>query len=425
MPKGEGNPENLARGAKVAGYEIDSEIGRGNMAVVYRAIQLNLERPIALKVLFPSLAKDQDFLENFRREARAAASFTHPNIVQAFDVGMTDDKINYFAMELVDGGSLIEHINIKGRFRPVRTIEIMTCIAEALDYGFKTQRLTHGDIKPANILLTKYGEPKLADLGLAQTIRNLNNSSDLILTPLYAPPELIQRVWTQGDPRADIYSFGATIFHMLAGMPPFPGTDPKAVLKKHIKVSPPVLSEIIDDFPKELSEYVDTLLSKHPDDRPDTWYDVKEALKSFNKSSKPQVKTSGKIKKANNTTSSAATFRTARISGSTAATISLKSSRVKRSKVRTATSIHKPKKKNNTPVIIMCVVAIVAVLVILIAIKGGSSSGTQHIPAYIRQDYIEMKQRLREVDPQFRQTHIKEFVKKYGRDTYQKLQSNQ
>ena len=177
--------ELLPEGREIGGFRIDKAIGHGNMGIIYRAIQINLNRPVALKVLFKTVAEDQDFVRSFFREAQAAAAFTHQNIVQAFDVGQSDDGIYYFAMELIDGGDISLQLKQTGIYDPVDALEKMLGVADGLDYGSTLRKLTHGDIKPANIMITKNGTFKLADLGLARMGGEIQGESDgLMLTPL-------------------------------------------------------------------------------------------------------------------------------------------------------------------------------------------------------------------------------------------------
>ncbi len=138
----------LGPGSLVANYRIEREIGRGNMAVVYLATQLDLQRPVALKILTGGLARDQDFVSRFLNEARTAAALSHPNIVQAFSAGAVADDLYYFAMEYIEGETLHDRITREGPLKPADLLPIVLDIAGALDYGWTHQRLVHGDIKP-------------------------------------------------------------------------------------------------------------------------------------------------------------------------------------------------------------------------------------------------------------------------------------
>ncbi len=269
----------LAPGREVGAFLIEGFLGRGNMGVVYKALQVNLRREVALKILPPSIARDDDFLRAFFREAQAAAAFTHQNIVQAFDVGKTDDGLFYFAMELVDGGDIAVKIKQETRIDPVESLKLLVGVADGLDYGSQARRLTHGDLKPANILLTRNGKAKLADLGLARMGGEIDGESDgVMLTPLYAAPEMIQNKWEVGDPRADIYSFGATLYHMIAGHPPFEADDYQKVMTMQVHSPHPPLLSLVPGCPAPISRFVDHLLEKKADNRPQTWKEVKTRM---------------------------------------------------------------------------------------------------------------------------------------------------
>ena len=253
------------------------------MAVVYLAIQEDLDRPVALKVLTDSLARDHEFVNRFLNEARAAAALTHPKIVQAYDAGFVEPDLYYFVMEFIRGETLHDRIRREHMLKLRPALGIAIDIAEALDYGWKRQMLVHGDIKPENIMVSASGDTKLADFGLAKVSGHDYSGRGIMLTPMYAAPEVIRGEKRQGDCRSDIYSFGATLFHTLSGQPPFPGTDPQAVLKRHLSEPPPLLQQINDKVPKEVSEFVGALLAKNPDARPQNWEQVLASLEWFHR----------------------------------------------------------------------------------------------------------------------------------------------
>lgn len=269
----------LPEGFMVAGFRIERVIGRGNMGTVYFATQMNLERPVALKILSQRLAHDEAFVERFFREARAAASLSHPNIVQAYDAGSADGGLFYFAMELVEGETLERRIASAGRL-PVRdAVDVASKIADALNHAWLRQKLCHGDVKPENIIIdAATGVAKLADLGLAKSMHE-ESGGDLMATPLYAPPEVISGDHANIGAQSDMYSFGATLYHMLAGHPPFPGDDPNAVMERQLHEKPAPVSSHIPEIGPELTAFVAKLLEKSPSARPSSWNDVAETLK--------------------------------------------------------------------------------------------------------------------------------------------------
>jgi len=282
--------DKLPGGMLINGFQIIGELGRGGMGVVYRARQLNLERDVAFKVLADDLANDDEFVERFFREARAAASLNHPNIVQVYDAGSTPDGIYYFVMELITGETLETRIVREGAIPPKEALKIAVKMADALRYAWETQKLTHGDIKPDNIILG-HGSAKLADLGLAKCAHDETTSTEGVMaTPLYAPPEVIRGELQQAGFHSDMYSFGATLYHMLAGEPPFPDDDPEIVMQKHLDDSPPPLTTRCSNIAPTLAQIVESLLEKHPRDRPQSWNDV---LKSLKKIRDPEV--SGRV----------------------------------------------------------------------------------------------------------------------------------
>ena len=280
----------LPPGTMIGGFRILNELGRGGMGIVYRARQLNLERDVALKVLADNLANDHEFVTRFFKEARAAASLNHPNIVQVFDAGRSPEGISFFAMELIEGDTLESHIDSHGMLSPGEALRIAVKIADALDYAWKTQKLTHGDIKPDNIILSRSGGAKLADLGLAKCIYDDASEDGIMATPLYAPPEVIKGEVDLINYHADMYSFGATLYQMLAGVPPFPDGEPEAVFSCHLNDTPPSLYTYNNKIAPALVEICEQMLEKEPDRRPDTWGDVHAVLSAVRD---PEV--SGKV----------------------------------------------------------------------------------------------------------------------------------
>jgi len=271
------NNEQLETGTVIAGYRIKSELGRGSMAIVYRAIQVNLERPVALKVLTKEMANNEEFVGRFFNEARAAASLSHPNIVQAYDAGV-DNENYYFAMEFVKGETVLDCIK-RDKFIPLQQgLNIITDIAKVLAYGWENQRLTHGDIKPENIMINEHGQTKLADFGLAKVIGHDYAGTGVMLTPHYGAPELIRGRKNEPPYSADIYSLGATIYHMFSGTPPFPEKDPQKVMQGHLYNKPIPLSQRNPQIPQQVSDFVAKMLEKEADNRPDSWQEIIENI---------------------------------------------------------------------------------------------------------------------------------------------------
>ncbi|MHC5040608.1 MAG: protein kinase domain-containing protein, partial [Planctomycetota bacterium] len=224
----------------VGGYQLIKLIGKGGMGSVYRARQVSLERIVALKVLNKHLTANPTYRERFLREAKAAGTFNHPNIVRAIDAG-EEDGVLYFAMELVDGKSVAALLREEGPFPEARAVEISRQITRALSQAYR-KNIIHRDIKPENILIDREGVAKLTDLGLAKFTggeqRRITQAGMAMGTPYYISPEQI-RLNADLDARVDIYALGATLFHMVCGRPPYVAESPTAVVSMHLSDSVP------------------------------------------------------------------------------------------------------------------------------------------------------------------------------------------
>lgn len=271
---------NLIPGTTVGGFRVEEFVGAGAMAVVYRATQINLDRSVALKILPGNFSRSRDYVDRFFNEARAAAAFSHPNIVRAYDAGIDENDVCYFAMEFIEGETVLDRIEREGRLPLLDGLQVALGIAEALDYGWHEHRLTHGDIKPANLMINQRGETKLADFGLAKVAEIEDVEGSIMLTPLYASPEIIQGYQPKEDCRPDIYSFGATLYHMLSGAPPFPGEDSKEVMRLQVEKPLPPLRKQCPGIPQHVSDFVSLLLNKDPEKRAQSWAEVVEGLET-------------------------------------------------------------------------------------------------------------------------------------------------
>lgn len=272
----------LRRGEVVAGFEIEEELGRGAMGIVYQARQTNLDREVAIKILSDESASDEVYVERFFREARAAASLSHPNVVQAYDAGVTEDGIYYFVMEKITGENLELVLNNVGPLNIPQALDVFISVANALSYAWTRNQLSHGDIKPENIIMRLNGKVKLADFGLARRAKDPELADeDIRATPAYAPPEIINGDKAVPGFKSDMYSFGATAYHILIGHEPFVGTDPMKVCAMQLSEIQTPLSELNPNIPQRLSDLVDALMRKDPADRPDSWSDVVDELKAI------------------------------------------------------------------------------------------------------------------------------------------------
>ena len=221
--KGEGT-----RKLEIPGYQIMERLGRGSMGTVYKAKQISVDRLVAVKVLLDSLAQNKEFIKRFEREAKIAAKLSHNNVVNAIDAGEVSGRF-YFVMEYVEGLTIKDYLDQNKVFEEKEAIRIVLAVAEALKHA-SHRGLIHRDIKPENVILTKDGGVKLADLGLARLTDDekwgLSEAGMAIGTPYYISPEQV-RGQTDIDIRADIYSLGATFYHMVTGRVPYGGKTPR------------------------------------------------------------------------------------------------------------------------------------------------------------------------------------------------------
>jgi tRNA A-37 threonylcarbamoyl transferase component Bud32 len=262
-------------------YELNHLIARGGMAEVYRAHDRLLDRPVALKVLFPELSVDRSFVERFRREAQAAANLSHPNIVPVFDWG--EDSGTYFiVMEFVDGRPLSSILKTAGPLAADRTAEIAAPVAAALGYAHK-HGVVHRDVKPGNVLITDDGQVKVTDFGIARAVNteeSLTQTGAVMGTATYFSPEQAEGMGV--DARTDIYSLGVVLFEMVTGRPPFLGDTPVAVASKHVRDHPPLPRELNPSIPPTFEAIILKAMDKNPDNRYATSEELRADLLRFN-----------------------------------------------------------------------------------------------------------------------------------------------
>ena len=271
-------------GAQVAGYRLDEQIGRGGMAVVYRAYDLQLDRQVALKVLDPVLAVDGDFQQRFIRESRAAAAVDHPNIIPIFAAGEADGVL-FIAMRYVSGPDVRTLIDSTGPLGVRRTVDIVTQVAAALDTAHG-RGLVHRDVKPANMLLdpapggSRSDHVYLSDFGLSKsalTSLGLTATGQLVGTLDYVAPEQIENRPVDG--RSDLYSLACAAFEMLCGTPPFRRDQHLALLWAQLSEPPPPLTSRRPDLPPAVDQVMAKALAKSPGDRYPRCLDFAAALR--------------------------------------------------------------------------------------------------------------------------------------------------
>ena len=237
------------------------------MAEVFLARDGVLDRDVALKILRSQYAGDEEFVERFRREARSAASLSHPNIVPVYDRGDTEDGSSYIAMEYVPGGTLKERLDERGPIEPRRALAATAQVAEALGAAH-AKGVIHRDIKPQNILLTETGHLKVADFGIARaaSAATISATNAVFGTAGYLSPE--QALGEPATPRSDLYSLGIVLYEMLTGTVPFRADNPVAVCMKHVTepLRPP--RKLDPTIPEAVDALVVKMLAKDPADRP-------------------------------------------------------------------------------------------------------------------------------------------------------------
>lgn len=250
------------------------------MAIVYRAQDTLLNRPVAIKTLYPELSADAQFVEGFRREAQAAANLSHPNIVPVFDWG--EDQGTYFiVMELIDGTSLADMLRGGRTLTASHSASLMAQVAAALGYAHRNG-VVHRDIKPGNILIASDGQVKVTDFGIAQAMSvedQIAEAGSVMGTATYFSPE--QAEGAPVDGRSDIYSLGVVLYEMLAGRPPFIGDSPVAVSSQHVHGTVPPPSEFNNTIPADLQAIVMEALAKSPDQRYQSAEDLRSDLMRF------------------------------------------------------------------------------------------------------------------------------------------------
>jgi tRNA A-37 threonylcarbamoyl transferase component Bud32 len=243
-------------------YEILSLLGKGGTAEVFEATDRLLERRVAVKVLREGMTPDPQAVSRFRREARAAASLNHPNIVIVHDVGVDGDR-PFIVMELVHGEPLSELLDREGKLSFARSAAIAHAMAEGLACAHEAG-IVHRDLKPRNVMLTAQGGVKVLDFGIAQAL-DRTPVNEPLGTAEYLSPE--QATGLPLDGRSDVYSLGVVLYEMLAGRPPFTGDGALAVMHQHVRDTPPALTELRPDVPASLQAVVERCLRKKPASR--------------------------------------------------------------------------------------------------------------------------------------------------------------
>ena len=257
---------NELAGQNLGGYQLDEEIGRGSMGVVYRGKQIALGREVAIKVLPQTLARDSSYVARFIREAQIIAGLNHPNIVQIYDAGQ-QNKLLYFVMEYVQGPTLANLLHLDGTLPQYLAAEYTAQIADALDAAYQERHVIHRDIKPENLMLNRWGKVKVMDFGLARATghQRITVAKTLVGSIYYASPE---QVWGQTlDNRSDIYALGVVLYEMVTGKRPFTGRSMPELTQAIVRgrLQPP--RTINPAIVPQLEEIILTALSRDREQR--------------------------------------------------------------------------------------------------------------------------------------------------------------
>lgn len=267
-------------GKIVGGYSIIERIGRGGMGTVYKALQISLNRTVALKILSEEMLKDKTFIDMFLREARSAAQLNHNNIVQVYDIGKTPDDIYYFSMEYMPGGSIQELLMKKQRLGVFQTVKMMLDAALGLQYAEK-KGIVHRDIKPDNLMIGEDEMIKICDLGLAKSIYSpqQEQSNTLMGTPHYLAPEQAQGKTV--DHRSDIYSLGASFYRIVSGITPYSASSVKEIIVKKLREDPKPLKEVLPSVSDSVVRVVGKMMKRKIDERYANAAELTKALREL------------------------------------------------------------------------------------------------------------------------------------------------
>lgn len=261
-------------------YELLGRVGEGGMSVVYKAKDRLLNRFVAVKILKPEFIGDQKFIDSFRRESQNAASMSHPNIVNIYDVGR-EGNIHYIVMELIEGKALSDYIKDQGPMAYPKVIALSKQIAAALAFAHKNH-IIHRDVKPHNVMITPNGTAKITDFGIAKAVNAatiVDNTDGIVGSVHYFSPEQARGGYV--DEKSDIYSLGIVMYEMLTGQVPFDGDNPVNIALQHINSEMVPPSQLVDGVPPALEHIIMKCCDKYPVNRYASAEDLIEALNNL------------------------------------------------------------------------------------------------------------------------------------------------
>lgn len=277
----------MAKLSRIGQYKLVRKLGQGGMGAVFEGIQESLDRRVAIKILPAQFMRDPAFVERFKREAKAAARLNHPSIVTIHEIG-EDQGFHFFSMELVDGQSLQQRLESQGPLAVSEAVSLMLQAIRGLSHAWD-QQIVHRDIKPDNLMLTKAGILKITDLGLARVREEMGTMTQTgagMGTPYYMSPEQGCNA-KDADLRSDVYSLGATFYHLLTGRVPFEGSSPIEVAIKVATAAFPPVREVRPDTPPAVATVIEKMLARKPDDRFQNAAELLKAIESLSQPAQP------------------------------------------------------------------------------------------------------------------------------------------
>lgn len=272
--------EKLESGDVVGGFQIEKFLGKGGMGNVYLSKQISMQRLVALKIIPKNLVNDPNMIEQFRNEVQVSGRLNHPNIITAIDSGETE-KYYFLAVTYIDGEDYEKRMNREFTVPEKEAFDMSLKIAEALNYAWEKHKLMHKDIKPGNLMRDKKGEVFIMDMGIAQKIGARTDRMDYVLgSPFYISPEQVQA--HPLDWRCDLYSLGATLFHMIVGVPPYDADDVTGIVKKHVFETFPDPFKLNPNtkISKGAVRILKKMMTKKPEDRFSSWEEYQKAVKN-------------------------------------------------------------------------------------------------------------------------------------------------